>query len=90
MAVYDLRESDGLQHKRRTIKFQDVEWAVRSDRRFIEMGLKDVLTTEAQFADARADSAEGKENVSGNKTNNSMLPKQQGKPITAFFSTAHP
>lgn len=67
-----------------------MEWAVRSDRRFIEMGLKDVLATEAQFADARTDSVEGKENVSGNKPHSAKLPGQQGKPITSFFSKSNP
>ena len=40
--------------KRKTLRFSDIEQVVRSDRRCIDMCLKEVLCTEATFAQVRA------------------------------------
>lgn len=76
------------QNKRRTIKFQDVETAVRSDQRMVEMGLKDVLNTEDMFARAIAEDREGKENGPGIKASNIKSAGKGTEPITAFFARA--
>lgn len=47
-------------HKRSTIKFCDMHQAVMADKRLTEMGLKNMLLSDALFAEARND---GKENV---------------------------
>ena len=39
--------------KRKNLKFSDIEQAVRSDRRCVDMCLKEVLCTEATFAQVR-------------------------------------
>jgi hypothetical protein len=75
-----------LQNKRRTIKFPDVDGAVRSDQRLVEMGLKDMLSTEDMFAHARAEQGDGKENGPGLKASNIKAGKG-AQPITAFFNT---
>eukprot|EP00884_Botryococcus_braunii_P022402 jgi/Botrbrau1/8846/Bobra.50_2s0006.1 len=82
--------SAACQNKRRTIKFQDVERAVRSDQRLVEIGLKDVLSTEDLFAAARSEAVGGKENEPGLKTGNSKCVGKGTQPITAFFSMSEP
>lgn len=48
--------------KRRAPKFSDLERAVRSDRRFVDMELKKVFA-EDMFAEARGEGSHAKENV---------------------------
>ena len=41
-------------HKRRTIKFSDMETAAKRDKRMLDMGLEELLQTDTIFVDARA------------------------------------
>ena len=66
-------------HKRATIKFSDTTQAVISDKRFIEMGLKDMLLFDPSFEDARSD---GKD-AGVKKIPNVKAPA--GQAITDFF-----
>lgn len=70
------------QHMRATIKFCDTCQAVNLDRRFVEMGLKDMFAFDATFEDARND---GKD-VPVRVAKQTHLGDVSGaRPITAFF-----
>lgn len=69
------------QHKRATIKFCDASQAVTSDKRLVEMGLKDMFASDAAFEDARND---GKD-LPNRTTKQAQGDAPCARPITAFF-----
>lgn len=70
------------QHKRATIKFCDTSQAVTSDKRLVEMGLKDMFAFDAAFDDARND---GKDLPNRTTTKQAQGDAPCARPITAFF-----
>ena len=71
------------QHKRATIKFCDTSQAVNSDRRLIEMGLKDMFAFDAAFEDARHDS---KDVTAKTAKQAHVSDTPAARPITDFFT----
>lgn len=67
-------------HKSATIKFADATQAVTSDKRLIEMGLKDMFLFDPSFEDARS---EGKD--AGVKKHPAVVKAPAGQAITDFF-----
>lgn len=70
------------QHKRATIKFCDTSQAVISDRRLVEMGLKDMFAFDAAFEDARHDS---KDVTAKTAKQAHVSDAPAARPITDFF-----
>lgn len=67
-------------NKRSTVRFTDVDRAVRSDHRYVDMGLKECFATEDLFASAR-----GQDTVAAKGTKKPSEPTQKGRPIAEYF-----
>lgn len=72
------------QHKRATIKFCDTNQAVISDKRLVEMGLKDMFAGDAVFEDARNDH---KEHSVRTIKQPPIANAPAARPITDFFKS---
>ncbi|KAK9820321.1 hypothetical protein WJX72_008959 [[Myrmecia] bisecta] len=76
--------------KRRTLKFADVDHVACTDRRFVDMGLRDVFATESTFAEARGEVGNGKENAAeregtAKQKKAAAAAAKNSRPITDFF-----
>ena len=67
-------------NKRSTIRFADVDRAVRSDKRYVNMGLRDCFAMEDLFASAR-----GQEPVTGKAMMSTAEPTRKGRAIAEYF-----
>ena len=70
-------------HKRSTVRFCDVLAAAGEDPRLVEMGLKEVLQTEAMFAAARGEAGAARKGKQ-------VEPVPASKSIAKFFSRTAP